>query len=220
MTADLTAQVVRVAGAVRDRFARMDAPANPDDVFQDAALAMLEAVRNGKLDLGQNVAGYFWTVGSRQAGVAASKMLSKVSIPPKKAHLARRFQNGLPIQGAGATPEDEEAGRAVYLVAEGRASDGVFEEAGQRQLCSLRIRQARLLERHAWDLEDLDRRIVTAALGLGGEPPVEGGLPQVAFCLGVTEQRCRNAVERLGVAARADVELRRLRRNMSQEDAP
>lgn len=212
-------RVVYVAGKVRESFLRKNAPANPDDVFQDAALAMLEVLRAGKLDVGQNVSGYFWRVGKVQAGVASSKLLSKVYLPTKKAHLARKFQRGVPIQGCGATEEDAEAGNVARLAAPGGTSDHLAAGDAAREEAPLKIRQRRLLERHALALGDFDRRVVTAVFGLGDDPPPDGGVGEVAFSLGVSEQKVRNAVERYAALLRNDAELRRLRRNM-RADGP
>lgn len=210
-------KIVYVAGKVRERFLRKDAPANPDDVFQDAALVMLEALRKGRLDVDQNVSGYFWRIGVTQAGVASSKMLSKVSIPAKKAHLARKFQRGVPIQGIGATEDDIEKGNVAVLVELGRPSDRLAAARRERARQTLTIRQARIMESHALALDDLDRKIVTKVFGLGGDAPPDGGVEEAAFCLGITAARARNAVARYGTILCADEELRRVRRNMSAD---
>lgn len=204
MSPSVVADVLAVARGVRQRFLRTESPADPDDVEQEAALHALEVVVAGRLDSGRNVRGYMYMAAKRETGLASSRWLSKVSISEKAAADARKYQHAL-------TPE--EAGLAD--VAADSAPDRELQnrEATQERQTWV-IRRARLLDGHARALDPFDRRILQMLFGLGDAPAAEGGVAEVAWCLGITPKRVMSAVYALRRRASGDFGLRRAMRNI------
>lgn len=223
------ARVLEVARSVQRRFIRRRVPADMDDVFQDAALAALEATAGKLLDPRQRVSGYMFRAAKREVGLKVSRALASVYIAENKAGQAKRYRASMTIGQDGRL-------RSTYaLVSSGReeqqpllhhetAMEARDMDRPDRRLALMeavrsraRIRASirRRLDCYLARLPEGQRLGVEALMGRTG--PAHETVEDAARAAGVTVSEVRKGVAKLRRLAAGDFALQRLQRRLEEE---
>jgi RNA polymerase sigma factor (sigma-70 family) len=197
----LDAMAIRVARSVRRRFERLRAPADLDDVAQDAAVGALEAIRAGRLDAGRPAWGYLATAARAEAGLAASRALSVLSISEHEAVNARKYQARVTTVTNDEGEEESIFDRMpspfpspVEVLEQRRAAPA--EDARRR-------RRERLIETWFRELDREDAHALALLFGVGVDA-APGGVDEVAFRTGIPRANVLRAVQRFKKRAEQD----------------
>ncbi len=201
--------VERAAAQVRRSFARRRSPGDLDDVEQDAALGALEAIAAGNVDLSARTSmSYLRTAGRRTAGAGVSQALAVVTIPRKKAALARQWQHRVSIVGCGVGEGEEgEETDAIALMSYDTPEAAGDEARGAR---ARRLGIARLvpvIAQHAKALPAGERVVAEVVLGLRPGTTPARTFREVSWRTGVTVSRARAVFDKLTARVFADAQI-------------
>lgn len=205
--------VYELADAVVRRYRRKDAPGDPDDWRQEAALAVVEGIRLRGRPVTDR--GYHYEAARLTVALAISRALAVVHVAEHAAGRAREFQARIPMVGCGhgaleggKLASNAIAERAVDLP--GGANPSARVEAAER------ARARRALLAHLGGVvarmpRGRDRDLLAKMLGLRGAEPMEPDEAAWSVMAGVGA--AHGATRRLAEAVRGDRRARRLRRN-------
>lgn len=197
----LVQMATRTASAVRRRFRTCGFVVDLDDAAQDAALAVIEKVRAGRIPRADgNPSGYYYTIAVRHAGVSASRALAAVTLSRRDAARGRDHQSRVGIVGCGSERRPDSG--AVELVDLRTPDAGLERLRRARARLRAQVRLRRELERVLATLGDDDRRALAMLLGWDGD--VTGGVEEVAWRLRRRKAGVTRAVGRLTAALAAD----------------
>jgi len=185
---DILSLLERFRGGIRAMGARKAPMSDPDDIFQEAALAALMAARAWRRERGASLATLWWPR-FRKALAALGERDRPIRLPPS---IRRRVAAGERIPAAAWPLSLEELGEAAEEVP---APNGdplhLLLEAEEQAERRRRIRAA--LDR----LPELERRVVRLLFGLGAVGPLR--LREAASYLGLSPGEVR-ALRRRAIA--------------------
>lgn len=182
--------VVKAAKQVRGYFKRKRAPADLDDVEQDAALAAVVAIRSGRFEPTRGI-GYLKTAGIREAGLAAARALAACSIPERAQNSARALQGRVHVSDGGEDREEGENRASVTLVS--YTTPERILSARERSLAAARLETRVRIEirRRAMRWDKTKRELLEAVMGENAPAPDNAG--ELAWRTGAS-QRLINSV--------------------------
>ena len=214
-------RVQRVASGVQRRFVRRGSPADPEDLFQEAALAALECLRSGKVRERENPMGYAWRAALCETGLASTRWLSPVSISEHvvktDARMARRLQYTVSLSGS-TDPEGELPNSVDAAVSKTRPvatpEEHLAAREAARRASTLRVLRRRRAERYLQRLPEAQREAVELMLGWDGRSCEDER--EAARIAGITVRQVVKALARFRAMAWDDIELRRLHRRLEE----
>lgn len=210
----LAEAVVRVARSVRRALQRSRAPADLDDVEQDAAVGALVAAASGRFDTTRKPDPYLRRAAIRSAGLGVSQHLSVVSFPKKRAATARSWQHRLPVDGCGYSCDDDAPD--VHVVTYRRTPEDAAAACEDAPHARDRADAFRaLVARHQQRLRPQDRLVVEVVFGTRTTPAASWA--EVRYRTGVSENRAQRVVEAFAQRLRSDAEAVRVGRAMMRD---